>query len=303
MLKTIAKFDAQALSERFPEFNQLDIDSIKSWLKKSLHLPRITDYEIFLFLHASHFSVEACKIRIDKFYTMRTHLKVIFEDRDVAKDEIRFYHEDYVFWKLPKKTTDGKYIFISKILNPNRFNFKMILKLMSFAGEVELWSNSNEICDGGYIFLVDLEHSRMAHLTQIDFVLNKHMLTYTAEAFPFRLGAVHYINVPSHMGKILNIVKSCLSQEITDKFHIYNSVHDLPATIPKAILPRDYEGGQEKSISELNDAHYDFLLNHREYFLEEAKIRRVNERLRLGKPSSELNLFGMEGNFKKLDID
>lgn len=122
---------------------------------------------------------------------------------------------------------------------------------MSFVGEVEIWTNPKELYDG-YIFLVDLENSRLAHLTQVDFLLNKQMLTYTADAFPFKIVAVHFINAPSHMGKIFNIVKACVSQDITDKFHVYTSADDLPSNIPRAILPRDYMGGQEKNIAELN---------------------------------------------------
>lgn len=122
---------------------------------------------------------------------------------------------------------------------------------MSFVGEVEVWTNPKEIYDG-FIFLVDLENSRLAHLTQVDFLLNKQMLTYLADAFPLRIVAVNFINAPGHMGKIFNIVKACVSQEITDKFHVYTSADNLPSTIPKEILPRDYTGGQEKTIAELN---------------------------------------------------
>lgn len=94
MLKNIAKFNSLEIARKYPAFKQIDIDHLRGWLEKTPHLPKITDYEIFIFLHAANFSVEACKIRIDKFYTMRTRVKVIFDDRDVGKDEIRFSHDD-----------------------------------------------------------------------------------------------------------------------------------------------------------------------------------------------------------------
>lgn len=84
------KYNALELARKHPGFKECDIEHLRSWLEKTPHLPQITDYEIFIFLHASYFSVEACKIRIDKFYTMRTHIKTMFDDRDVASDEINF---------------------------------------------------------------------------------------------------------------------------------------------------------------------------------------------------------------------
>ncbi|XP_063706111.1 alpha-tocopherol transfer protein-like [Culicoides brevitarsis] len=302
MLKNIAKFDAAAMSQRFASFNQADLVHLRQWLEKTPHLPQLEDHEIFLFLHASNFSVEACKTRLDKFYTIRTRVKAMFEERDVNSDEFRFAHENYACWIMPKPLPDNRKIIISKILNPDRFNFKMILKLMTFVGEYELWTNPSELCDG-YIFLVDLKNSRLSHLTQIDFMLNKQMCTYTVDAFPVRISAIHFINAPSHMERIMSIVKTCVSKDITDKFFVHSKPGEIPSCIPREILPRDYEGGQLKSIEELNDDHYNFLYQNREFFIEETKCRRVNERLRSTKNPYDDALFGMQGNFKKLDID
>lgn len=94
MLKNIAKLNALEMSRRYPTFKPTDVDHLREWLDKTPHLPSITDYEIFLFLHAAEFSVECTKIRIDKFYTIRTRVKVLFEDRDVGTEEFRVSHED-----------------------------------------------------------------------------------------------------------------------------------------------------------------------------------------------------------------
>lgn len=48
---------------------------------------------------------------------------------------------------------------------------------------------------------------------------------------------------------------------------------------------------------------YTEIQENAEYFVEEEATKRVNEKLRPGKPKSANDLFGIDGNFKKLDID
>lgn len=45
------------------------------------------------------------------------------------------------------------------------------------------------------------------------------------------------------------------------------------------------------------------LEDHRKWFLMDEATGRVNEALRIGKSKSASDLFGIEGSFKKLDID
>lgn len=48
---------------------------------------------------------------------------------------------------------------------------------------------------------------------------------------------------------------------------------------------------------------YKQLQYNSKFFKDEEESRRVNEKLRPGKPKNAGDLFGIDGNFKKLDID
>lgn len=71
--------------------------------------------------------------------------------------------------------------------------------------------------------------------------------------------------------------------------------------IPIDILPNE-TGGKAGPLMEFHKKTIKMLEENRDWFLqEETKV--VNESLRMGKGKTATDLFGVEGTFKKLDID
>lgn len=54
---------------------------------------------------------------------------------------------------------------------------------------------------------------------------------------------------------------------------------------------------------DLHNAHIKKLEDHRDWFLDEEIRAKVDESKRPGKGKTATDLFGVEGSFKKLDID
>lgn len=67
-------------------------------------------------------------------------------------------------------------------------------------------------------------------------------------------------------------------------------------------LPNEY-GGKAGSIEEIIAKHIKLLEEFREWFLYDELVGRVNESLRVEKFQSAESLFGVDGSFKKLEID
>lgn len=68
------------------------------------------------------------------------------------------------------------------------------------------------------------------------------------------------------------------------------------------VLPNEL-GGKAGPIQELINAQIKKIANFGEWFLEDERINRVNESLRINKSKTSNNLFGADGSFKKLEID
>lgn len=83
---------------------------------------------------------------------------------------------------------------------------------------------------------------------------------------------------------------------------IYGSNLDkLYEKIPLKYWPKEY-GGENGSIPEIIAEWEQKFLSYRDYFIEDAKYG-TDEELRTGKPIDFDNLFGMEGSFRKLNVD
>lgn len=88
-------------------------------------------------------------------------------------------------------------------------------------------------------------------MLQVEFQLHKQLIVYMLEAAPQRASEIHFVNAPSHMERIMNLVKPCVNKEFASKIFVHSKKDEAPAFIPKDCLPKDY-GGTLKSIKELN---------------------------------------------------
>lgn len=84
--------------------------------------------------------------------------------------------------------------------------------------------------------------------------------------------------------------------------HIHTTNDTLAKFIPVEALPCDC-GGKSKPLKEQQEEQLKNIENNREWFLNDEATNRVNEALRVGKSKSATDLFGVEGSFKKLEID
>lgn len=73
--------------------------------------------------------------------------------------------------------------------------------------------------------------------------------------------------------------------------------------LPVEALPSEYEGGKAGPVEKLNDENVKVMEEFREWLQYDEIIGRVDESLRVGKCQAKDDLFGMDGSFKKLDID
>uniref|UniRef100_A0A336M8X4 CSON013469 protein n=1 Tax=Culicoides sonorensis TaxID=179676 RepID=A0A336M8X4_CULSO len=289
--------------KKFPDTKKEDVQKLMDWCSKQPHLPKnITELEVILFLHSNYNKMEAAKMTIDNYYTSRTHMSQFFGARDVKSDDMAVAHDLFTMIPLPKLTKEGYKVILVKLHNtdPSKFDLSDTLKLFSFFCDQMLLEQG---CMEGHIIVFDMNGVTLSHVARLTIMAIKNYLYYLQEALPFRLKGLHFINIVPFIDKIVFLMKPFMKKELWDVFHLDSTMDAVYERIDPSIFPKDYEKGEENFVEYFHESCYKHLVEWRDYFLNEEKTKKVNEKLRAQKRKDAEGGYGLEGNFKKLDID
>lgn len=285
-----------------PELKESDLQALREWCKKQPHLPKIADIDLILFLHSNYYLLEPSKRTIDNYFTMRTHVPELFTNRDVLNSpSLRKQLDIAVYTPLKGLSKKGYSIIYSRFIDFDPTHFVHSEMEKSNGMVVDLWLRTEGTVKG-HVFLMDMQGSQMGHVSRMNPSIAKKSLLYVQDALPVRLKELHVMNVTPLFDVMLTICKPFVKKELLDMLHFHTSLESLEEYIPLDILPNE-AGGKAGPLSKFNEDRMKLLTDFRDWFIEDEKSGRVNENLRPGKSKNAGEVFGVEGSFKKLDID
>ncbi|KAK2580091.1 hypothetical protein KPH14_012372 [Odynerus spinipes] len=279
-----------------------DIEILREWLKKQPHLPKMTDSELAWFLHSNYYQLEPTKTTIDTYYTVRTHVPEFFANRDpLGTKALRQIMQVVAQVPLERTTKEGYKIIFAKLMDiePSHYNYNEAVKYFSMVMDYWLYTEGTGI---GHIILVDMEGFNLGHAGRLTPMGLKKFLYYLQEGLPVRLKGLHFMNTTAVMDIILNMMKPFMKKELMNVLHLHSTLESVARFIPLEALPTDV-GGKAGLLKDLHESYAKKIEAHRLWYLEDEMKGCVNEALRPGKSKNAMDLFGMEGSFKKLEID
>ncbi|XP_055528168.1 alpha-tocopherol transfer protein-like isoform X1 [Wyeomyia smithii] len=293
--------DVENEYKKFPELKREDVQKIREWMEKQPHLPKITELERILFLHSNYFKIEATKQTIEAYYTCRTHVSMFFAKRDVTNQGTKKAMNTIYGLTFPQRTKEDCVVFYGalKDFDPSNFDLAEIFKLMIYVIDLNFLEEGPAT---GYRIVIDMKGVLFGHVARLGVLPIKHFLYYLQDAMPIRLKGLHFTNIVPFMDTILALIKPFMKKELLDILFLHTSNEHMYSYVGKECLPSDC-GGDQDSREVLIDKYYGRLIEVKDYFLEEEKTRRVDEGKRPGKPKTAMEIFGVDGNFRKLDID
>ncbi|XP_065201041.1 alpha-tocopherol transfer protein-like [Planococcus citri] len=283
-----------------PEAIRRDVCSLMEWLKKQPHLPNVEDEQMLTHcLLRCKNSVEKCKTVLEAYYTLKSAMPEIYDDRDPYALDIERCMKGMAFVPLPKLTSDGCRVSILRVFDASlqdKIHPDDVIKATFMSGDLRLKIDS---CRSD-ILIFDFKDFTMPIMSLIMANLKKFLILGT-KGIPMRQKRNYVINAPPSAESLIVLAKSFIRKDLWRKLEVLRNSDELLKAIPKEILPRDY-GGEELPLSELRDAWLDTLRHYRDWFFAENEIK-ADKSKKLTHTNSRLGDTPLEGSFRKINLD
>ena len=154
----------------------------------------------------------------------------------------------------------------------------------------------------GFVDIIDFAGCGLHHVSMCDFSMVKKVVTVT-ENWPMKPKVEHILNLPGLMESVNNVFQRSKNQKMRDRSqtHKAGDLKKLHEDVGLDILPVEY-GGTNGTIEELTN-YWKGRAEDNQVVLLKLNNYKTDEAKRPGKPKLHADIFGIEGSFRKLDID
>lgn len=288
-----------------PERLEEDVAALRAWLTKCPHIKSRTDDQfLVMFLRGAKHSLERAKQKLDLYYTIRTALPELIRNRDPLNEKLAALMRMGSAIPLPyTDTPSSPRIFLIRpgAYDPAKYSIQDVFKFNSMMGDIMMKEDDN-LGIAGQMGILDLSNTTMAHFLQFNPTFVKKATMWSQEGSPLRLKGFHYINTPSGFETVYNLFKSFMTEKNRSRLMVHGSnMESLYQHIPKRLLPTEY-GGEAGPLQDIIDKWVEKIESYRDFFLEDEQYG-TDEKKRPGRPKNAESLFGIEGSFRKLEVD
>lgn len=299
----LAKVAHEELNED-PKRLEKDLSHLKDWISKQPHLNARTDDQWLVgFLRGCKFSLETVKKKLDLYYTLRNIAPDItkrFKPTDPRFIEILKLGVCLVLPKSEDPVQPRLILLRPGAYDPEKYHVCDILCVFYYLIQI-LVIEDDAACVVGTKTLVDYQGVSVSHIAQTSAGLLKKIVFICQDSMPLRLKGSHHVNLITGLDTALNIVKSFLNEKPRQRLKIHSSHLDLINNVPKESLPTEYTG-TAGDLSEIIDYWVNKMTEYRSW-MEEENNYGTDESKRVGQPTTAQTLFGVDGSFRKLELD
>ncbi|CAH1104013.1 unnamed protein product [Psylliodes chrysocephalus] len=276
-----------------------DVELIQDWFKSQPHLPEIPSTNMIeFFLVNSKFSKEITKQKLDMYYTVRSIFPDFYQGLNpkTTRNKNNF---DYNYFLVLPKLVDELYRVTLIKLKDIPFQDVDVESLVAKAFQV-IEIRIQEDLMFSDIVIIDCENLKMSFAMKFTPMIAKIIITILEKVYSNRIREINIINYHSSFDYILKLAKVFMKPKMFDRIRFHKNLDSLKKNISLDVLPKDY-GGDGLSIDEIQVMWKQKYVEYQNRF-DKLDTLKVDETLR-PVPMKDLEIFGMEGTFKKLNID
>jgi len=286
-----------------PDRRPQDIQAIRDWMKKQPYIRGHTDDEhILMFLRSCKFSLERCKEKIDKYYTVQTALPEWYHDLDPTSKQNKAALEKGLVLPLKGYDQEGRRVIIMRmgLWDPSKISIDALFRVTAMINMLVLKDEQTQVC--GIVSVQDMAGMSASLMGTFTPSLAKKSLTCWQDCVPLRVQGFHCIGLPSFFDVIFNLFKTFMKDKLRRRVFAHSGKSDdFHQHVPRDILPEEY-GGTAGPIQDLIDYWKKEVTKAKPELLKLNNYG-VDENRRPGKPKTAEDLFGLDGSFRKLEVD
>ncbi|KAK4010341.1 hypothetical protein OUZ56_019487 [Daphnia magna] len=279
--------------------------ALREWVKKQPHLQAMPLDAKFLlrYLRGCKYSMEKTKKKLDLTLTLRTALPEFFSGWDPMSPENQEALSLGGTLPLPGYDHQGRKVVLIRpgAYDPTKTKIEHIQRASFMVWDI-MSDEDEQMFVTGMLLLFDFSDYAMNHFTAMPFSMIKKLMPCWEDASPIRPKSMNYIHTPSIFNLINNLINSVMKDKMKQRLRVHaEDFESLYKEISKDVLPKEY-GGENMSLAELT-AYWKKKCEDRREFLIERSNMKTDESKRPGKPKTSDELFGIEGSFRKLNVD
>lgn len=283
-----------------PQLNK-KLDELELWFKENPKLPAEIDRILLRrFLKCMYNDVEETKRVIELNFSIRNKNPHIFLHRDPDEEAVKAIRDVVEMIPLPGLTPEGYKLLLFKLSDNDPKKMNSIIECKAFfmladcryseldveepqtqqtekpindsqaeeTSDIETESLQDEFISNGEIQICDIGDYTLSHMARISFTALRMYMNFLQEAYPVRLRAMHIINCPPFLNKMVSIVKPFIHEDVYKMIHFHTEGMDsLYEKVPRHMLPDEY-GGNAGDIKDIKKIWTDKLKVKRDYLMD-----------------------------------
>ncbi|XP_067635502.1 alpha-tocopherol transfer protein isoform X2 [Eurosta solidaginis] len=221
------------------------------------------------FLYSVFGDVESAKRLLELNYALRNKHPHIFLQRDPADQESQQLLQVADLLPLPGLTPDKNKLILYRLIDfePDKFNFTAGIKVFFMMADLRFALTDEAGMSDGEVPIFDMAGYTLRHMTRTVFSSLRIYMKFVQDAHPVRLKAIHVLNCPSYLDKVLTVVKPFIKSDVFKLIHFHLPDADTPYQhFPRDMMPDEY-GGKAGKIAELKQKWVKLLMEKRDYLM------------------------------------
>ncbi|KAL3272107.1 hypothetical protein HHI36_022569 [Cryptolaemus montrouzieri] len=242
--------------------------------------------------------MEKCKKKLEQQFYVRYEYEQVFSNLDPRRDEISNLAQNGNALFLPNLTPTGERIYLLGLQNTevDKMDVMAFVKYSYMCYDIAL---RQPFPVTGDVMIFDGTGFTIKHFLKCIDTAVKDSIAIAYRGYLVRLKAIYIVNAPASIDKMIAVWKMFLTEKIRNRVQVSKTCDIVQKAFPKHCLPEEY-GGSLPKINQVMKKWYDCLLDNAEWFQEQESCKCAEPR---GEKIEFSDEFGVEGSFRKLNID